>query len=135
MGEATRCTQYMEALRNDCLAKGIGGIKGLGVLFRSIDVDFSKGLCYEEFRLGMRRYGIKRTENELVTLFEHFDVDKSGHIDFKEFLEQLRPPMSQCRIGVTNEAFDKLDVIKDGVLKVDDLKGSYVYICFHVKGF
>ena len=32
--------------------------------------------------------------------------------------------MKQCRINVVNEAFDQLDVIKDDVLDINDMRGT-----------
>ncbi len=49
-----------------------------------------------------------------------------GTIDFREFLLQLMPPMNKTRIAVIDEAFDKMDVIKDGVLRKDDLNSKFM---------
>jgi Ca2+-binding EF-hand superfamily protein len=48
-----------------------------------------------------------------------------GHIDFDEFLERLRPPMSKSRINLINMAFAKLDKNGDGKVEASDLKGVY----------
>ena len=117
------CQQLIETIRQQCLAKGLSGIKGLCVLFRGMDTDYSQFLTFDEFNKGMRGYNISLSEDELKAVFMFVDRDKSGTVDFREFLDHLRPPMPQCRIDVVNEAFDKMDVIKDGLLKVDDLKG------------
>lgn len=111
-------------LRTECLKRGCGGIKGLGVVFRQMDADFSKRLCFEEFQQGMNIYGVPLGEENMKMLFKEFDRDHNGSIDFCEFMHNLRPPMTVARINVINEAFNKLDVNKDQVIKVDDLQGK-----------
>ncbi len=45
---------------------------------------------YPEFRKGLRDYGVDLDEAAIKALFAHFDRDKSGSLDFDEFLEELR---------------------------------------------
>ena len=122
MGEE-KSIVLMQRLRDFCLRKGMGSVKGLGYLFRHFDKDYSKQITLAEFQTGMKTFGMQFTnEEDVVTLFRHFDKDNSGHIDFAELLHELKPPMNRCRVDVINEAFDKLDVVKDDVLKIEDLK-------------
>ncbi len=114
----------VDSIREQCLRKGLGGIKGLAVLFRGLDRDYSKSISLREFREGMIRYGINMPDEDFKVVFRHIDRDNSGHVDFHEFLNQLRPPMRKCRVDVINEAFDQLDAIKDNILKIEDLKGE-----------
>ena len=72
-------------------------------------------------------FGLNVTEADLKLLFNVFDKDKNNHIDFAEFVAKLRPPMRKCRCDVINEAFDSLDVIKDNVIKMDDLKSEQFF--------
>ena len=122
--ENPRITGLIKEIRNQCLRKGQGGIKQLGVIFRAMDVDFSKRLCFEEFRRGVKMFGIRVTDEDLKLLFHAFDKDKNNHIDFSELVSKLRPTMPKVRIDVINEAFNSLDVIKDDVIKLDDLKSK-----------
>jgi Ca2+-binding EF-hand superfamily protein len=62
---------------------------------------------------------------EIRELFNHFDTDKSGSLDFDEFLKALRPPMSKARKDIIIKAFHKLDRSGDGVVTIEDLKGVY----------
>ena len=68
------------------------------------------------------------TEDELKALFDAFDRDSNGSVDFNEFMCALRPSMSPARVSVIDEAFDKLDVNGDGVLRMDDLKSKKILI-------
>ena len=114
----------IKVLREQCLARGCNGIKGLSVVFRAMDIDYSKRIVYEELRIGLETFGIRMSENYLRTLFTAPDMNESGGIDFCEFMDKLRPPMPDCRKNTINEAFDKLDVNKDGAINTDDLKGK-----------
>jgi calcyphosin len=58
-------------------------------------------------------------------LFQYFDKDRSGEIDFEEFLQGVRGPMSQRRIDLVHLAFNKIDKDKNGVLEPDDIIGTY----------
>lgn len=115
--------RLIKILRSECLSRGFAaGIKGLGHVFRTMDTDFSKRQCFEEFKNGIKLYGIKMDDSELFKLFNAFDNDQSGSIDFVEFIKHLRPPMSAPRVAVVREAFRKLDVNGDKVIALDDLK-------------
>ncbi|KAJ8318352.1 hypothetical protein KUTeg_003443 [Tegillarca granosa] len=89
-----------------------------------MDLDFSQRLCFEELQLGLKRYGMDISEDDINLLFVWFDKDENQTIDFCEFIQRLRPPMSENRRRVISEAFDKLDINSDNELKTDDLKGS-----------
>lgn len=115
---------YIDRLREQCLLKGVSGIKALSVAFRKMDTDFSKRLNLHEFRQGLKGFRVDMTDEDIEKLFDYLDKDDNGNIDFAEFLRELRPPMSQARIDVTMEAFKKLDTSGDGILEVHDLKGK-----------
>lgn len=124
--ETERCDGMLQQLRDACLSKGMGGIKGLSYLFRQFDKDYSKNINQSEFEAGLKAFGMDFTNDQIQILFRHFDKDSSGHIDFAELLNELKPPLSKCRLDVINEAFNKLDVVKDDVLKIEDLKCEYM---------
>ncbi|XP_076459638.1 calcyphosin-like protein [Babylonia areolata] len=117
--------EIINKVRDKCLKKSCGALKQLGCVFRRMDIDFSKKICFEELKEGVRIYGIDVTDEELRILFDTFDKDGNDYIDFNEFMNALKPPMSPARVSVIDEAFDKLDVNGDGVLKLEDLKVVY----------
>lgn len=121
---AERAGELFDRLRNKCLSRGYGGIKDLAVVFRKMDIDYSKRLTKEELKDGTSLYGLHLDEGDLNVLFVSFDMDENKTIDFCEFLHRLRPKMSQMRENVIMEAFTKWDVNEDGHLNIDDLKGT-----------
>uniref|UniRef100_A0A3B4VGR8 Calcyphosine-like b n=2 Tax=Seriola dumerili TaxID=41447 RepID=A0A3B4VGR8_SERDU len=123
--QLSECSDPVEKLRLQCLARGSSGIKGLGRTFKIMDDDNNRSLDFKEFLKGLNDYGILMEKQEATTLFQHFDRDGSGMIDFEEFLITLRPPMSKARKEVVMQAFRKLDKTGDGVITIEDLQGVY----------
>merc|ERR1712178_604293 len=119
------CTDPIEKLRNQCLARGASGIKGLARTFNIMDDDGNRSLDFNEFKKGLHDYGAEVTKVEAQEMFEAFDKDGSGTIDFDESLINLRPPMSKARINLIRKAFNKLDKTNDGEVTVEDLRGVY----------
>jgi len=90
-----------------------------------MDDDGNRTLDFNEFKKGLRDYGLILEPKEVKETFEAFDKDKSGNLDFDEFLIALRPPMSKARKNIIQQAFNKLDRTGDGLITVEDLKGVY----------
>ncbi|ESO87734.1 hypothetical protein LOTGIDRAFT_77729, partial [Lottia gigantea] len=115
--------KLVSTIRDQCLKNNCGGIKHISTVFRLMDIDYSKRICFEELARGVKTFDISISDEELKLLFDILDKDKSGYIDFNEFMHNLRPVMSLSRIQVINEAFNKLDVNNDDELQVGDLQG------------
>ena len=79
----------MVRLRRELKAKGANGMLGLMRQFKLADDDGSKSLCHMEFAKAVKSYGLDLTEPELVELFNQFDDDKSGYIEYEEFARQV----------------------------------------------
>lgn len=122
--QQTMAQDPLEKLRCQLLSRGATGIIGFGKVFRRMDDDGNRSLCYEEFRKGIDESGVK-TDDGARTLFDAFDKDRSGSICINEFLKAIRPPMSDGRKRVIAEAFKKLDKSGDAVVTLEDLNGVY----------
>ena len=55
-----------------------------------MDDDGSKSLDLQEFLKGLDTYGVTLSRDETQQIFGLLDEDRSGTIDFNEFLESLR---------------------------------------------
>ncbi|KAJ8270942.1 hypothetical protein GJAV_G00121000 [Gymnothorax javanicus] len=115
----------IEKLRLQCLARGAAGIKGLGRTFRLMDDDGSRSLDLQELMRGLEAYGVPVSRDEAQQIMSALDKDGGGTLNFSEFLEALRPPLSCSRRAVIEAAFAKLDRSGDGVVTVQDLLGVY----------
>ncbi|KAI4465184.1 ef-hand calcium-binding domain containing protein [Holotrichia oblita] len=115
----------IKKLRLLCLSRGATGILGLGRMFRLMDDDGNKQLSFDEFLIGLREIGFDISQEDAKSMFDSFDLDHSGGINMEEFLVAVRPPMSESRLRVIEDAFKKLDRSGDGIITIDDLKNVY----------
>ncbi|XP_013792301.1 calcyphosin-like protein [Limulus polyphemus] len=90
-----------------------------------MDDTCDRKLDLDEFSKGLHDYGISLDNSEIHNLFSEMDKDDSGNLNFDEFLKALRPPMSQTRVNLIEQAFQKLDRTGDKEITVDDLRGVY----------
>ncbi len=63
-----------------------------------MDDNRNRKLDLDEFKTGLQDYGLHFTKEETRDLFNAFDVDKSGQIDFDEFLDKLRVILNELRL-------------------------------------
>lgn len=83
-------SDVLQQLRAQLKARGAPGIIGLQRKFKIIDDDDSKTLNMSEFKKGIRECGLNLSELALNELYSFFDKDRSGSIDFDEFLQGVR---------------------------------------------
>ena len=55
-----------------------------------MDDDNNKSLSFGEFKKALREMNMQLVDNELHQLFNHFDTDNSGSVDFEEFIQGIR---------------------------------------------
>lgn len=55
-----------------------------------MDDDKNRKLSIEEFKKGVEEYGLNFSKLEIEELFRRMDTDRSGSIDYEEFLHKLR---------------------------------------------
>jgi Ca2+-binding EF-hand superfamily protein len=62
-----------------------------------MDDNNSRSLDLSEFTKAMRDYMLGFNDTELKTLYNYFDIDRSGSVDYDEFIRSLRGPMNPFR--------------------------------------
>jgi Ca2+-binding EF-hand superfamily protein len=62
-----------------------------------MDDNNSKSLDKYEFTKAMNDFMLGFTEKEVHSLFGYFDTDRSGEVDFTEFVRAIRGEMNQAR--------------------------------------
>jgi calcyphosin len=65
------------------------------------------------------------SDAEILTLFNVFDRNRDGTIDYDEFIRILQGPMNNFRKKLVLQAFNKLDKDKSGQIDINDIKGVY----------
>jgi Ca2+-binding EF-hand superfamily protein len=91
-----------------------------------MDDNNSRSLDKYEFTKAMTDYMLGFTEGEIQKLFVYFDFDKSGAIEFDEFVRAIRGPMSPQRQQIVMLCFKKLDRDNSGWIDISDIRGIYV---------
>ena len=90
-----------------------------------MDDNNSRSLDTYEFNKAMKDYMLGFNDSELRTLFSYFDIDRSGTIDYDEFIRSIKGPMNQNRKRFVGQAYNKLDKDKNGYIDINDIKGVY----------
>lgn len=78
-----------------------------------------------EFTKAMQDYMLGFNDAEIALLFKAFDLDKSGLIEYDEFLRVIRGPMNAARTKWVDKAFAKLDKDGNGYVDINDITGVY----------
>jgi len=90
-----------------------------------MDDNENKMLEFPEFHKAIKDYRIDVPDQDMQRLFNAFDVDGGGNVDYDEFLRIVRGEMSEARKSLVLQAFKKIDKTGDGVLQLEDIKGVY----------
>ena len=99
----------------------------LNDIFKTMDKDNSRKIDYSEFKRGLFSLGFSDLkEAELRQLFNEFDLNKDGKIDYREFVGIMKPGLSPQRLKIVDDAFKKLDINSDGHLSMEDFKVVYL---------
>ncbi|GBG28317.1 Calcyphosin [Hondaea fermentalgiana] len=95
-------------------------------VFTAYDVDGSLTLSRDELLELLKDLGLRLTPDDFQVIWEHFDVDESGQIDYAEFQRAMRGPMSPERLISVQAAYDDLVAKYDGLLRLQDLLDAFV---------
>jgi len=115
----------MDRLRQKLKSRGAHGMIGLQRNFKIMDDNHSLSLDKYEFSKAMTDFMLGFNQTELTQLFEAFDGNRNGIIEYDEFLRQIRGPMNARRTGMVDKAFSKLDKDNNGYVDINDLTGVY----------
>jgi Ca2+-binding EF-hand superfamily protein len=116
----------VEKIRTKIVERGgAHGIKNISKFMAIMDENGDKKLTREEFKQGLRDYGIDITQTELEQVFLYFDRDRNGFIDFEEFLIGLKGNLNDRRKKFVRMAFNILDKDKSGEITKQEILNVY----------
>jgi len=95
-------------------------IKELKEMFLSLDKDSDGTLTVEEMKEGLKKAGLKETEN-LLQIMKEVDSDGSGVIDYTEFLAATMSKRQYFQEDVCWAAFRTFDLDGNGKITKDEL--------------
>lgn len=78
-----------------------------------------------EFSKAMQDYMLGFSEGEIAKLFTFFDYDRSGLVEYDEFIRTIRGPMNPARKAIVSKAFAIMDKDKSGFIDINDMRGVY----------
>jgi Ca2+-binding EF-hand superfamily protein len=112
------------------LIKFINEIRNLGSTclislfkqFKANDENNTKELELYEFSKSLQEFETELNDDEIASLFNYFDKEKTGVVNYVNFINAIRGPMSPVRIAVVKEAFKKLDEDKSGQVEISEIK-------------
>ena len=90
-----------------------------------MDDDGSKSLSEPEFIKAVKDFRVGIAEDSVPTLFNAFDTNRDGTINYDEFLYAVRGELNDFRKGLVEKAFRKVDKDGSGFLDINDIKGVY----------
>jgi Ca2+-binding EF-hand superfamily protein len=81
-----------------------------------MDDNNSKTLDKQEFTKAMKDFRVELQPFEIDLLFKEFDADRSGEVDYDEFVRGVRGAMNNFRRQLAMKAFNIMDRDKSGVI-------------------
>ena len=82
---------------------------GIGRQFRIADVNGDRKLTKSEFSDICKSFRINLTVDEVNFVFNQFDMNKDGRLDYDEFLRGVKGEMNPARRALAEKAFKILD--------------------------
>lgn len=77
-------------IKQKIIERSANGIRGIARIFKAMDNNSNHLLDVDDFRWGLKDYGITISKEEAQQVLDHFDRDRNGQVDFNEFLRALK---------------------------------------------
>lgn len=104
---------------------GLNGIRTLARIMRTMDDSGNRRLDRDEFKTGLKDYGLDLPDKDFEKVLNAFDVNKDGVIDFDEFLRGMRGKLNRRRRELIMMAYDVLDKDGSGLVERSDIEAAY----------
>ena len=115
----------MAHLRNNLVQRGPRGLMSIRRTFMLIDENSDKRIQFSEFEKMFKRYRFNLSQVEINNLFNYFDKDGSGYIDYGEFIGGILGDLSKFRKDILKQVFEKIDKNETGTITVGQLREAY----------
>lgn len=110
-------------------AGGFSALKDLAKQFKLMDRTKNGHLDREEVARGLtvflRGFGMRFSAAETDELFAYLDVDRSGSVDYNEFVRQIIGDMNERRVALVDLAYGVLDPARSGAVTLADIASKY----------
>ena len=109
----------MDVIRNKVKMRGIRCLISLENNFRALDDDNSQTINFDAFEKSAQDFRFGISFEELQKLFEFFDKEGKGRIDYDEFIRIIRGQMSNSRKKLVEEIFETFEPDQDGFIHIN----------------
>ena len=120
-----RIEDLLAHLRANLIQRGPRGLMSIKRTFMLLDENSDKRISFHEFEKMFKRYRFILSQVEINNLFNYFDKDGSGYIDYGEFVNGIVGDLNEFRKDVLKQVFEKLDKEETGFITVGQLRESY----------
>ena len=115
----------IDIFRTAIKKRGIRGIMAMRRAFMIADENDSKTLSLPEFIKFCHDYRMPITGKEINILFEEFDTNKNGQINYEEFISAFTGDMCERRKRLITILFETFDKNRKGFADLDDIRNAY----------
>ena len=115
----------IDIFRTAIKKRGIRGIMAMRRAFMIADENDSKTLSLPEFIKFCHDYRMPITGKEINILFEEFDTNKNGQINYEEFISAFTGDMCERRKRLITILFETFDKNRKGFVDLDDIRNAY----------
>ncbi|CAD8178022.1 unnamed protein product [Paramecium octaurelia] len=109
MDDNRNVKNLMIRVKQQITGKGAYGLRGLAKIFLEMDQNNNGVVEYNDFKWGLRNFGLTLSEDETKMIFQTFDKNGNGKIEFNEFLDAFRLQMSDKRLYYVQRAYASIE--------------------------
>ena len=117
--------EILNLMKEKLNERGVQGICSIARNFRIIDENNSQTIDFNEFKEVCNMYNFGLDDPQLKIIFNNFDLENTGEIDYDEFIRTIRGEMNEFRQNLVQKVFDKLDNKKTGEISFKELNNKY----------
>ena len=121
INEISPSDKFRIAIKN----RGIRGIMSMRRAFIIADENDSKTLTLPEFIKFCSNYRIPLSGKDINLLFNEFDTNKNGEINYNEFVSFFIGKMNERRKRLVTILFESFDKNKIGLIDLEELRNTY----------
>ena len=115
----------VEKLKNIISKRGTRGIMSMRREFMIEDNENTKKINTNIFKKFCQNYKIPLTDKEISIIFNEFDKNNLGKIDYEEFVKNLIGQMNDRRRKIVTQVFKLFDRNQTGYVELDDIRDNF----------
>ena len=117
--------EIIDIIKNKIKMRGIRCLISLENNFRSLDDDNSQTINFDSFETSAKDFRFGITSEEIENLFDYFDKERNGRIDYDEFIRRIRGQMSDSRKNIVEEIFNTLEPDQEGFVHINKVNQMF----------